>query len=88
MTDSLLLKWGTAKGWSLKSEPARAAMRVYLDAGEQSAGAMSQHDTDAQKAALCGVIDAIDGEIENDWSGEKMTKDEAKAYVMEYGVKK
>jgi len=34
---------------------------------------------------LCEVIDLIDGEIQNDWTGEKMTKDEAKKYVLEYG---
>lgn len=82
--DSLLLKWGTAKGWNLKSEAALNAMDKYLKTGRQSLGAMTQHDTPEQKAALCEVIDAIDGEIQNDWSGETMTKDEAKKYVMEY----
>jgi hypothetical protein len=47
-------------------------------------GAMQQRDTDAQKQAICDLIDAIDGPIENDWTGEKLTKDEAKKYVLEY----
>lgn len=83
--DELCLKWGTIKGWDIKSEAALIAGQKYFDAGPQSMGAMSQHDTDEQKAALCGFIDAIDGRIINDWTGEEMTKDEAKAYVLEYG---
>jgi hypothetical protein len=85
MTDSLLLKWGTLKGWDLESEAAQAAARVYLDTGEHSMSAMLQRDTDEQKEALCALIDAIDGTITNVWSGEDMTKDEAKAYVRKYG---
>lgn len=82
--DSLLLKWGTMKGWNLKSDAALAAAKRYDEAGPQSAGAMTQHDTDEQKARLCDLIDAIDGTIQIDWSGEMMTKDEAKKYVREY----
>ncbi len=63
----------------------RAALEEYFAAGPQSASAMAQHDTPDQKAALCKVIDATDGEIYNDWSGETMTKEQAKAYVMDYG---
>jgi hypothetical protein len=47
-------------------------------------GAMQQRDTDKQKQAICDLIDAIDGPIENDWTGEAMTKEEAKKYVLEY----
>lgn len=47
-------------------------------------GAMQQRDTPEQKQALCDLIDAIDGEILNDWTGKTMTKDEAKKYVTEY----
>lgn len=83
--DRLLLKWGTLKGWDLKSEAARAAAKAYADAGSMSASAMLQRDTDAQKEALCNLIDAIDGTIVNDWSGDEMTKDEAKEYVRSYG---
>lgn len=84
--DSLLLKWGALKGWDLKSEAAIAAAKKYDEAGVQSASAMLQHDTAEQKAALCELIDAIDGTIQNDWSGDMMTKDEAKKYVLEYGA--
>jgi len=85
MTDKLTLKWGTMKGWDIKSEAAVAAAQRYLEAGEQSVSAMAQEDTEAQKAALCDLIDAIHGEIWNDWTGEQMSKDAAKKYVQEYG---
>ncbi len=84
MSEHLLLKWGTLKGWNVESEKAREAFKRYCEGGV-SASAMMQHDTDPQKAALCDLIDAIDGEIMNDWSGEKLTKEAAKEYVMEYG---
>lgn len=80
----LLLKWGTLKGWNFGDNAAAlAAAQRYADGG-MSAGAMQQHDTDEQKQALCDVIEAIDGPITNDWTGETMTKAQAKAYVLEY----
>lgn len=84
--EHLLLKWGTLKGWNLgDNKAARAAAKRYDESGPISAGCMSQHDTPEQKQALCDLIDAINGPIQNDWSGDMMTKDEAKAYVMDYG---
>lgn len=88
MQDRLLLKWGTLKGYELESEGSREALRMYAEAGPISAnGAMTQRDTPEQKEALCALIDAIEGTIRNDWSGDIMTKDEAKTYVREYGAK-
>lgn len=83
--DELLLKWGTIKGWDLKSEAAKSAIKAYADIGEHSPSAMRQRDTPEQKQALCGLIDAIDGTITNDWSGETMTAEQAKSYVLGYG---
>jgi hypothetical protein len=84
--EHLLLKWGTLKGWNLgNNEAARAAAQRYDQAGQVAMGCMQQHDNPAQKQALCDMIDAINGPIQNDWTGEKLTKDQAKAYVMEYG---
>lgn len=81
--EHLLLKWGTLKGWKLESEASIAAFNRY--AAEPTAlGAMQQRNTDTQRQAICDLLDAIDGPITNDWSGEKMTKDEAKKYVLEY----
>jgi len=84
MAEELLLKWGTLKGWRLESEASKAAMQRYIDGGDVSMGAMQQSDTDAQKQAIYDLIDAVDGPIQNDWSGEMMTKDQAKQYVREY----
>ena len=84
MSEHLLLKWGTLKGWDVsENEAAMAALRKYHDA-PVSMGGMSQRDTPAQKQAICELIDAIEGPITNDWSGEVMSKDEAKKYVLEY----
>lgn len=84
MAEYLLLKWGTLKGRNLgENEAALAAAQRYADGG-MSMSAMAQRDTDEQRQALCDLIDAIDGPITNDWSGEQMTKDEAKKYVLEY----
>lgn len=85
MAEYLLLKWGTLKGWNLgDNDAARAAAQRY-QAGGMSMSAAAQHDTPEQKLALCDMIDAIDGPITNDWTGEEMSKDEAKKYVLEYG---
>jgi len=82
--DRLKLKWGTLKGWDFKTDAAVDAVAKYVSLGFSPYGAMTQKDTPDQKEALCAVIDAIDGVIINDWTGESMTKDEAKAYVLEY----
>lgn len=83
--EHLLLKWGTLKGWGgLRGNQAAVEAWNRYHAEPVTMGVMSQHDTDAQKQALCDLIDAVNGPIQNDWSGEIMTKDEAKKYVMEY----
>lgn len=82
---ALILKWGNVNGWDGLKEgtPAWDAMRAYLDSG-QGIAAM-QHQTPEQRELICNLIDAIDGEIWNDWDGVVMTKNEAKAYVRDYG---
>jgi len=80
----LLLKWGTIKGCNLNgNDAAMAALERYC-AEPVSMGAMQQSDTDAQRQAICDIIDALNGPITNDWTGEEMTKDEARKYVLEY----
>ena len=83
MAKHLLLKWGRLKGWRLETDRSREAAQKYADFG-MSISAAAQKDSADQKQALCDLIDAIDGEFLNDWSGEIMTKDEAKKYIMEY----
>lgn len=80
----LELKWGTLKGWNVNGNDAAFAAIKRYHGQPTSFGAMQQRDTAEQKEALCELIDAIDGPITNDWSGERMTKDEAKAYVRDY----
>lgn len=84
--ERLTLKWGTVKGWKLNDgSPAMKAAKRWIDGGV-SMSAMAHRDTDAQKEAICDIIDALDGEIWNDWEGEVMTPEQAKKYVMEYSV--
>lgn len=85
MAANIDLKWGNIKGWSGFEEntPAGDALQRYLDSG-QGLGAM-QRKTPEQREIICEVIDAIDGQIYDDWNGGTMTKDEAKDYVRNYG---
>jgi len=87
MSESLLLKWGTLKGWHFESEESEAfkLAKKYLKNSPMSC-AMDHPDEDRKKM-LCEIIDKLDGEIKNDWTGEMLTKDQAKKYVMEYGKK-
>lgn len=87
MTESLSLKWGTVKGWFDLSEKSLELMRQYFGDGVPMS-AMADRPDDDRKAILCKLIDQFTGEIQNDWSGEKMSKDDAKKYVTEYGTSK
>ena len=83
--DELKLKWGTLKGWNLKSKPALDAAHALFDAGKRCMSAALQRDTDEQKELLCALIDAIDNhQVYLDWNGEYVSKDEAKDYVRGY----
>ena len=84
MSEHLLLKWGTLKGWKFESDTTKALMEKYISIGA-SASAMLQEDTPEQKAIICDIIRAVNGPITNDWSGKTMTVDQAVKYVMEYG---
>lgn len=84
MSEELVLKWGTLKGWTFKTDASLAALKRYFDAGSVSMSAMAQHDNPEQQAAILEMIDVVDGDIINDWTGKTMTKDQAKAYITEY----
>ena len=88
MAANLTLKWGNVKGWDGFEEgtPARAALDKWSDSGPGYSA--MQRANDDQKELICEIIDAVDGEIWNDWDGVKMSKDEAKAYVRDYGKAK
>jgi hypothetical protein len=86
MAESLLLKWGTVKGWDGLSDKSIEIMERFFADGVCMSAAMDKPD-DTRKTILCELIDQLDGEIQNDWTGKMMSKDEAKAYVLEYGKK-
>jgi len=86
MAEKLRLKWGTIKGWSDLTPVSQTFIQKYIDLGA-SESAMAQQDTQEQKDILCECIDQFTGEIWQDWEGKVMTKDEAKAYVQDYGKK-
>jgi hypothetical protein len=87
---SLLLKWGSLKGWdgAEKDTPFYAALERY-HAEPVSTSAAMQRDTGTQKQALLDAIDACyeaGGEAQNDWDGKTYpTAEAAKAYITEYG---
>lgn len=87
MGEHLLLKWGTVKGWDNASEASQALLRRFF-ADRKSLGAMTDHPDDERVEILCELIDQLDGEIQYDWTGKTMTKDEAKAYVRDYNKPK
>jgi hypothetical protein len=84
----LTLKWGTLKSWNFEGiEEAIPLFKRYGEIGS-SFGAAQQNDTPEQKEIICKLIDLVPGEIYLDWSGEYVSKEEAKKYVMEYGSNK
>ena len=84
-SDYILLKWGTLKGWSFHNSPeAFEALKEYSSLG-YGHGAMSQKYTPRQKELICKMIDLVNGEVQNDWSGKVYeNKEDAKKYVLEY----
>ncbi len=83
MTDNLTLKWGTLKGYSIKSKKTFALLEKYFALGV-STSAMLQKDTPEQQVLLFKIIDQVDGPIYNDWENKEMTKIEAKEYIINY----
>ena len=83
MAEELTLKWGTVKGWDDLSEKSQAIMERFFADGRMSAAADKPNDE--RKAILCELIDQLDGKIYLDWDGKYVSKDEAKAYVTNYG---
>lgn len=81
--DYLTLKWGTLKSWSFTSKNGKHLLEEYFKIGS-CASAMLQEDTEKQKSIICDLIDECKGVIQNDWTGEYLTKQEAKAYVLNY----
>lgn len=85
--DYLLLKWGTVKSWSFETKECEAFKLLQEYMQGSSIECIYGRPDEERKKLLCKIIDSLNGEIENDWEGEMMTKEEAKKYVMEYGSK-
>lgn len=85
-SNSLTLKWGTLKGWDLKTEEAITLLKKYHEEPVQYS-VMLQHDTPTQRETLLALIDLCD-EIWLDWEGKKVSCDEAKEYIRTYGRNK
>ena len=87
MSDEYLtLKWGTLKSWNFESEQAREILQKWGSLGYSMSAAM-HHDTPEQKQLICELIDIGDFEtVYLDWDDKEVTKEEAKAYVMQYGT--
>jgi hypothetical protein len=85
--DYLCLKWGTLKRWNLTSEKGRDLLRRYFELGSYMSAVM-QHDSAKQKELICQMIDECGAEtIHLGWDNVDVSKEDAKRYVMEYGVK-
>lgn len=83
MSEELILKWGTVKGWQGASGKSQEILRRYF-AGGCSMSCMADRPDATRKQILCELIDQLDGKIYLDWDGKYVSKDEAKKYVMEY----
>lgn len=84
--DYLLLKWGGWKSWNSENKKIQELFKKHDDLG-LSASAMLQHETEEQTEIMCEIVDLIDGVIQNDWSGEYYTKQQAKEYLRGYDKK-
>ena len=70
------------KAWNIETEDAEAALQKWADLG-LSMSAMMRKDSPEQKQALIEAIDFFD-EIWLDWESKKVSKQEAKDYVINY----
>ena len=84
--EEVTLKWGTLKGWSGLSERSMEILKRYFVDGIPGS-CMADRPDAKRKGILCELIDQLDGQIYNDWDGEYISKDAAKKYITEYGVK-
>ncbi len=81
MADRLHLKFGMAKEVALDDPKCIEIYRRYR-ALRTGVGLLNGDDTPEAKLLLCELIDALGGRIVNEWTGETMTKEAAKRYVM------
>lgn len=80
--DYVTLKWGTLKSWKLSNPKLEPLIEEYDQEGGICLSAMN--DTPRQKEIICEIIEVIGKPVYNNCSGEYLSVDEAKKYVMEY----
>ena len=84
--NKITLKWGTLKGWSLKTDEAKQLLQKYNEE-PVSFSVMMQRDTETQKDIIIKLIDVCD-EIHLEWDGKSVSREEAKDYILNYGKSK
>ena len=84
--NTLTLKWGTLKGWDVKTPEAIELLKAY-HAEPVSFSVMMQRDTPNQKEILIKLIGLCD-EIWLDWEGKQASRDEAKEYLRTYWLRR
>lgn len=81
LKDNMSLKWGQVASWSLNTPAARVAGTAYIERS-RNVDWQAWDGSEEKRLLICGIIDAMDGDITSDWTGEPITKDEAKRYIM------
>ncbi len=85
MSESLSLKWGTLKSWDFQEDG--LAFESFKKLENLSVSAMLNKHDEQEKLIICEIIDNLDADtIYLDWDGIDVSKEEAKKYVMEYGI--
>lgn len=88
----LTLKWGTRKSWDFSnSNKGKELMKEYDEIEEhvKADADLLNNDTQRQKEILCELIDLCDDDtIYIHYYGRYVSKDEAKEYILNYGIEK
>ena len=82
-TATVILKWGTLKGWENMSEEGMKLLKRYYEPGV-SMGCATQRDDEEQKQILIELIGLPGMKIYLDWDGRYVKKDEGIAYLKGY----
>lgn len=78
--DCLTLKWGQVKFAYINS---KAAQEAYQELNEIKCA--DSQDPERERLALCDLIDSLHADtIHLEWEEKHVSKEEAKAYVMDY----
>lgn len=84
----LTLKWGSLKAWNINNPATFELLKKWHELGVSMSAAL-QRNTPEQVELICQIIDAIECEtICLDWTGENVSKEEAKEYVRNYGTER